>query len=161
MGHVLQAGGGQITARQAAANAGIPMTVPAVTVNKVCLSGINAIILADQMIRLGEADVVVAGGMESMTNAPHLLEKSREGSSTAREAARPHGPGRPLGRLHRPADGRADRERQHRRARVHPGRAGRVLGRGHQLAAKAWKDGFFDDEVVSVVIPQRKGEPIE
>src|SRR5918995_965720 len=79
MGQVLQAGAGQIPARQAAVKAGIPMTVPALTVNKVCLSGIDAIALADQLIRAGEFDVVVAGGQESMTNAPHLLPKSREG----------------------------------------------------------------------------------
>jgi acetyl-CoA C-acetyltransferase len=79
MGQVLQAGAGQITARQAAVAAGIPMTVPAVTINKVCLSGLNAIAYAAQLIRLGEYDVVVAGGMESMTNAPHLLPKSRAG----------------------------------------------------------------------------------
>ena len=79
MGQVLQAGAGQIPARQAAVKGGIPMTVPALTINKVCLSGIDAIALADQLIRAGEFDVVVAGGMESMTNAPHLLPKSREG----------------------------------------------------------------------------------
>src|SRR5213592_4259800 len=79
MGQVLQAGAGQITARQAAVKGGIPMTVPALTINKVCLSGLDAIALADQLIRAGEYDVVVAGGMESMTNAPHLLPKSREG----------------------------------------------------------------------------------
>src|SRR6478735_4441030 len=79
MGQVLTAGAGQIPARQAAAKAGIPMTVPALTINKVCLSGIDAIALADQLIRAGEFDVVVAGGQESMTNAPHLLAKSREG----------------------------------------------------------------------------------
>ena len=79
MGHVLQAGCGQLTARQAAVKGGVPMDVPAITVNKVCLSGINAITMADQRIRSGECEIVVAGGMESMTNAPHLLEKSREG----------------------------------------------------------------------------------
>src|SRR4051795_694552 len=79
MGQVLQAGAGQIPARQAAHAAGIPLTVPALTINKVCLSGINAIAMADQLIRAGEFDVVVAGGQESMTNAPHLLPKSREG----------------------------------------------------------------------------------
>src|SRR5881227_3346117 len=79
MGHVLQAGAGQITARQAAVKAGIPMTVPATTVNKVCLSGINAIYLADQMIQNGDAEVVVAGGMESMTQAPYLLPDARAG----------------------------------------------------------------------------------
>src|SRR5437870_4121742 len=77
MGQVLQAGQGQITARQAAAKAGIPMTVPAMTLNKVCLSGLNALYLADQMVQAGDADVVVAGGMESMTNAPYLLPRAR------------------------------------------------------------------------------------
>src|SRR3954452_6074792 len=80
MGHVLQAGAGQITARQAAVAAGIPMSVPAVTINKVCLSGLDAIALADQLIRAGEFEIVVAGGMESMTNAPHLLLNSRVGT---------------------------------------------------------------------------------
>ena len=79
MGQVLQAGAGQIPARQAAVAAGLPMSVPALTVNKVCLSGLDAINLAGQLIRLGEVDVVVAGGMESMTQAPHLLPKSRSG----------------------------------------------------------------------------------
>ena len=79
MGQVLQAGAGQITARQAAVAGGIPMTVPALTINKVCLSGVNAIYLADQMIQAGDADVVVAGGMESMTNAPYLLPQARAG----------------------------------------------------------------------------------
>src|SRR5260221_12384327 len=79
MGQVLQAGAGQITARQAAVAAGIPMTVPALTINKVCLSGLDAIALAAQLIRAGEFNVVVAGGMESMTNAPHLLPAARKG----------------------------------------------------------------------------------
>src|SRR5690242_7942631 len=79
MGQVLQAGAGQIPARQAAVKAGIPMSVPALTINKVCLSGLDAIALADQLIRAGEFDIVVAGGQESMTNAPHLLPKTREG----------------------------------------------------------------------------------
>jgi len=79
MGHVLQAGAGQIPSRQAAVKAGIPMNVPSLTINKVCLSGLDAIALADQLIRAGEFDIVVAGGMESMTNAPHLLPKSRHG----------------------------------------------------------------------------------
>src|SRR5579859_5353579 len=79
MGQVLQAGAGQIPARQAAVKAGIPMSVPALSINKVCLSGLDAIALADQLIRAGEVEVVVAGGQESMTNAPHLLPKSRTG----------------------------------------------------------------------------------
>src|SRR3954471_9692931 len=79
MGQVIQAGTGQITARQAAHKGGIPLNVPSITINKVCLSGINAIAMADQLIRAGEHEIVVAGGMESMTQAPHLLPKSREG----------------------------------------------------------------------------------
>ena len=79
MGHVVQAGAGQITARQAAVKGGIPMSVPALTVNKVCLSGLNAIAMADQLIGAGEFDVVVAGGMESMTNGPYLLPGARGG----------------------------------------------------------------------------------
>ncbi|EQD36281.1 Thiolase, partial [mine drainage metagenome] len=79
MGHVLQAGQGQITARQAATGAGIPMDIPSTTVNKVCLSGMNAIYLADLMINAGEADIVVAGGMESMSCAPYLLPQARQG----------------------------------------------------------------------------------
>ena len=80
MGHVIQAGAGQITARQAAVKGGIGMNVPALTINKVCLSGLNAIAMADQLVRAGECEIVVAGGMESMTNAPHFLPKSREGT---------------------------------------------------------------------------------
>src|SRR5690349_12729310 len=80
MGQVLQAGAGQITARQAAIEAGIPREVPAITINKVCLSGLNAIALADQLIRAGEVDVVVAGGMESMSQAPYIMPKARWGA---------------------------------------------------------------------------------
>ena len=128
MGQVLQAGAGQIPARQAAVKAGIPMTVPALTINKVCLSGINAIAMADQLIRAGEFDIVVAGGQESMTNAPHLLDEVPRGLQVRRRhRARPHGLRRPLGRLHRPGDGPAHRGRQHRRAGLHPRGAGRVL----------------------------------
>ena len=128
MGQVLTAGAGQIPARQAAHKAGIPLTVPALTINKVCLSGVDAIALADQLIRAGEFDIMVAGGQESMTQAPHLLPKSREGYKygTVR-AARPHGRRRPVGRADRPGrwaalteDANADERR------VQPGRAGRV-----------------------------------
>ena len=100
MGQVLTAGEGQIPARQAAAKAGIPMTVPALSINKVCLSGIDAIALADQLIRAGEFDVVVAGGQESMTNAPHLLEKSRDGFKYGDVTMHDHmAQGRPVGRF--------------------------------------------------------------
>lgn len=162
MGQVLQAGAGQIPARQAAVKAGIPMTVPALTINKVCLSGINAIAMADQMIRAGEYDIVVAGGQESMTNAPHLLEKSREGYKYGDVTVRDHMAydglwdaftDQAMGLLTEDANTGElafTREQQDE-----------FSARSHQLAAKAWKDGLFDDEVVSVLIPQRKGDPIE
>jgi acetyl-CoA C-acetyltransferase len=162
MGQVLQAGAGQIPARQAAAKAGIPMSVPALTINKVCLSGINAIAMADQLIRAGEFDIVVAGGQESMTNAPHLLEKSREGYKYGDVTMRDHMAfdglwdaftDQPMGLLTEQAnsgDQEFTREQQDEFA-----------ARSHQLAARAWKDGLFDDEVISVSIPQRKGDPLE
>lgn len=162
MGQVLQAGAGQIPARQAAVKAGIPMTVPALTINKVCLSGINAIAMADQMIRAGEYDIVVAGGQESMTNAPHLLEKSREGYKYGDVTVRDHMAydglwdaftDQAMGLLTEDANTGElafTREQQDE-----------FSARSHQLAAKAWKDGLFDDEVVPVSIPQRKGDPIE
>ncbi|HEX5522124.1 MAG TPA: acetyl-CoA C-acetyltransferase [Pedococcus sp.] len=162
MGQVLQAGAGQIPARQAAVKAGIPMTVPALTINKVCLSGINAIAMADQMIRAGEYDIVVAGGQESMTNAPHLLEKSREGYKYGDVTVRDHMAydglwdaftDQAMGLLTEDANTGElafTREQQDE-----------FSARSHQLAAKAWKDGLFDDEVVPVSIPQRKGDPVE
>ena len=161
MGQVLQAGAGQIPARQAAHAAGIPMTVPALTINKVCLSGINAIAMADQLIRAGEFDVVVAGGQESMTNAPHLMTKSREGYKYGDVTMRDHMAfdglwdaftDQAMGLLTEQAntgDQAFTREEQDE-----------FSARSHQLAAKAWKDGLFDDEVVSVSIPQRKGDPV-
>ena len=161
MGHVLQAGCGQVTARQAAVKGGIPMDVPSITINKVCLSGINAIAMADQLIRAGECEVVVAGGMESMTNAPHLLEKSREGYKYGTVKMRDHMDydalwdvytDQGMGNLTESANS-GDREftREEQDA---------FSARSHQLAAKAWADGLFDDEVVPVMIPQRKGDPI-
>ncbi|MEW1954036.1 acetyl-CoA C-acetyltransferase [Terrabacter sp. NPDC080008] len=161
MGQVLQAGAGQIPARQAAHAAGIPMTVPALTINKVCLSGINAIAMADQLIRAGEVDVVVAGGQESMTNAPHLMTKSREGYKYGDVTMRDHMAydglwdaftDQAMGALTEQANQGEQaftREQQDE-----------FSARSHQLAAKGWKDGIFDDEVVAVNIPQRKGEPI-
>jgi acetyl-CoA C-acetyltransferase len=161
MGQVLQAGAGQIPARQAAHAAGIPMTVPALTINKVCLSGINAIAMADQLIRAGEVDVVVAGGQESMTNAPHLMTKSREGYKYGDVTMRDHMAfdglwdaftDQAMGLLTEQANTGEQaftREEQDE-----------FSARSHQLAAKAWKDGLFDDEVVPVSIPQRKGDPV-
>ena len=162
MGQVLTAGAGQIPARQAAVKAGIPMSVPALTINKVCLSGLDAIALADQLIRAGEFEVVVAGGQESMTNAPHLLEKSRSGYKYGDVTVHDHMAydglwdvftDQAMGGLTEAAntaDLQFTREEQDA-----------FSARSHQQAAKAWKDGLFDDEVVSVSIPQRKGDPIE
>ncbi|WP_137725167.1 acetyl-CoA C-acetyltransferase [Prescottella subtropica] len=161
MGQVLTAGAGQIPARQAAVAAGIPMDVPALTVNKVCLSGINAIAMADQLIRAGEFDVVVAGGMESMSRSPHLLEKSREGFKYGDVAMRDHMAfdglydiftDQPMGNLTESAnhgDRFVSREEQDA-----------FSAASHQQAARAWKDGLFADEVVSVSVPQRRGEPV-
>jgi len=161
MGHVIQAGAGQITARQAAAKAGIPMSIPSITINKVCLSGINAIALADQLIRAGEHDIVVAGGMESMTQAPHLLPKSREGfkygdtklvDSMAYDALYDQFTDQPMGGLTESCNAAA--------AQLTREEQDAFSARSHQLAAEAWKNGVFDDEVVPVEIPQRKGDPV-
>ncbi len=161
MGQVLTAGAGQIPARQAAQKAGISMNVPALTINKVCLSGVDAIALADQLIRAGEFDVVVAGGQESMSQAPHLLEKSRSGFKYGDVTMRDHMAydglwdaftDQAMGNLTETAnagDGAFSREEQDA-----------FSARSHQLAAQAWKNGLFDDEVVPVEIPQRKGDPI-
>jgi acetyl-CoA C-acetyltransferase len=161
LGHVIQAGAGQITARQAASKGGIPMSVPSITINKVCLSGINAIALADQLIRAGEHEVVVAGGMESMTRAPHLLPGSREGfkygdttlvDSMSYDALWDAFTEQAMGALTEScntAGACLTREEQDAFA-----------VRSHQKAAEAWKNGVFDDEVVPVEIPQRRGDPL-
>ena len=162
MGQVLYAGEGQIPARQAATKAGIPMSVPALSINKVCLSGLDAIALADQLIRVGEFEIVVAGGQESMTNAPHLLEKSRDGYKYGNVTVRDHMEfdalsdvftQQGMGGLTESANtGEYAVTREEQDA---------FSARSHQNAAKAWKDGYFDDEVVGISIPQRKGDPIE
>jgi len=161
MGQVLQAGAGQIPARQAAARAGIPMTVPALTVNKVCLSGITAIALADQLVRVGECDIVVAGGMESMTNAPHLLPSSREGTrygdtalvdSMAHDGLWDAFTDHPMGALTDACNAEG--------AQVTRAEQDAYSARSHQRAAAAWKNGAFDDEVVPVKVPQRRGDPV-
>ena len=162
MGQVLTAGAGQMPARQAAVAAGIGWDVPALTINKMCLSGIDAIALADQLIRAGEFDVVVAGGQESMTQAPASADEQPVGLQVRRRhRARPHGLRRSARCVHRPADGRADRAAQ-RPGQVHP-RSSRTSSprSSHQKAAAAWKDGVYADEVVPVKIPQRKGDPLE
>ncbi|AWI31012.1 acetyl-CoA C-acetyltransferase [Streptomyces sp. ICN441] len=160
MGQVLQAGAGQIPARQAAVKAGIPMSVPALTVNKVCLSGLDAIALADQLIRAGEFDIVVAGGQESMTNAPHLLPKSREGFKYGA-----------IGMLDAMAhDGLTDAfegiamgestEKHNTRLGIARPEQDEIAALSHQRAAAAQKNGLFEAEITPVEIPQRKGEPV-
>ena len=157
MGQVLTAGAGQMPARQAAVAAGIGWDVPALTINKMCLSGIDAIALADQLIRAGEFEVVVAGGQESMSQAPHLLPKSREGikygdatlvDHMAYDGLHDVFTDQPMGAL---TEQRNDVDRFTRAEQDE------VAAQSHQKAAAAWKDGVFADEVVPVQIPQRKG----
>jgi acetyl-CoA C-acetyltransferase len=160
MGQVLLAGQGQITARQAAAKAGVPMSVPATTVNKVCLSGLNTIYLADQMIAAGDAEIVVAGGMESMTQAPHLLQGARAGfrlgDATLVDSM-----------MH---DGLTDAfdhdamglstERYNKKVGVSRERQDAFAASSHEKAAAAIKEGRMADEIVPVSVPQRRGDPI-
>lgn len=160
MGQVLGAGAGQITARQAAVAAGIGMDVPALTVNKVCLSGITAIALADQLIRAGEYDVVVAGGMESMSQAPHLLMGSREGvkygswtmiDSLAFDGLTCAFDECAMGESTERYNARYSFTREDQDA---------FSARSHQRAAAAAAEGRFAAEIAPVTIPQRKGEPV-
>ncbi|MDI9900172.1 acetyl-CoA C-acetyltransferase [Rhodococcus sp. IEGM 1409] len=162
MGQVLTAGAGQMPARQAAVAAGIPMNVPALSINKVCLSGIDAIALADQLIRAGEFDIVVAGGQESMSRAPHMLEKSREGFKYGDVTMRDH---MAYDGLHDIFTDQAmglltEQVNQHETAHITRAEQDAFAAASHQNAARAWKDGYFDNEVVPVSIPQRKGDPI-
>jgi acetyl-CoA C-acetyltransferase len=150
MGQVLQAGGGQITARQAAVAAGIPMTTPAVTVNKVCLSGLDAIALADQLIRAGEFDVVVAGGMESMTNAPHLLMGQRQGQKFGDILVRDH---MAVDGLMDPWDGVSMGESTEKSGAglgITRAEQDAFAALSHQRAAEAQRNGHFADEIVPV-----------
>jgi acetyl-CoA C-acetyltransferase len=159
MGQVLMAGQGQVPSRQAAVKAGIPMSVPSVNVNKVCLSGLNSIYLANQMITAGDADIVVAGGMESMTNAPYIADGARAGfrygNTELRDAIIADGLWcafddclMGLG-TDRYASGQVTRDQQDQLAMT-----------SNERAANAIKDGRFTDEIVPVAVPQRKGEPI-
>ncbi|WP_327234462.1 acetyl-CoA C-acetyltransferase [Streptomyces sp. NBC_01317] len=160
MGQVLQAGAGQIPARQAAVKGGIPMNVPALTINKVCLSGLDAIALADQLIRAGEFDIVVAGGQESMTNAPHLLPKSREGykygavemlDAMAYDGLTDSFEDIPMG---------ASTEKHNTRLGIARPAQDEFGALSHQRAAAARKNGIFEAEIVPVEVPQRKGDPL-
>ncbi|HUB54343.1 MAG TPA: acetyl-CoA C-acetyltransferase [Mycobacterium sp.] len=161
MGQVLTAGAGQMPARQAAVAAGIGWDVPALSINKMCLSGIDAIALADQLIRAGEFEVVVAGGQESMTKAPHLLMDSRSGYKYGDVTVLDHMAydglhdvftDQPMGAL---TEQRNDVDNFTRLEQDE------FAARSHQKAAAAWKDGIFADEVVPVSIPQRKGDPLQ
>jgi acetyl-CoA C-acetyltransferase len=160
MGQVLQAGAGQIPSRQAAVAGGIPMTVPSLTINKVCLSGLDAIALAAQLIRAGEFDVVVAGGMESMSRAPHLLPGARQGfryGSAELIDAMAH-------------DGLTDAfdhlsmgestERHNARLDISRAEQDEFAARSHQRAAEAIKNGLLAEEITAVSVPQRRGEPV-
>jgi acetyl-CoA C-acetyltransferase len=160
LGQVLQAGAGQIPSRQAAVAAGIPMTVPSLTINKVCLSGLDAIALAAQLIRAGEFDVVVAGGMESMSQAPHLLPGARQGfkyGSAELVDAMAH-------------DGLTDAfdhlsmgestERHNARLNISRREQDEFSARSHQRAAEAIKNGLLAEEIVAVPVPQRHGDPV-
>ncbi|MCT1691612.1 acetyl-CoA C-acetyltransferase [Brevibacterium sp. p3-SID960] len=159
MGQVLQAGCGQGPARQAAVKAGIPMSVPAITINKLCLSGLNAITQAAMLVRAGEYEVVVAGGQESMTNAPHMLEKSRAGYKYGTVKVRDHMDydglwdaftDQAMGGLTEDANkGEREFSREQQDA---------FAAQSHQRAAAAWEAGRFDDEVTPVTITSRKGE---
>ncbi|UFS58319.1 acetyl-CoA C-acetyltransferase [Subtercola endophyticus] len=160
MGQVLTAGAGQLPARQAAQKGGVSMSVPSTTVSKVCLSGIQAVIMADQFIRTGDFEVIVAGGQESMTRAPHLLKGSRTGTK--------------FGEItmvdHMAIDGLEDSftdeamglltERVNDDDPVSRESQDAFSAASHQRAAAAWQNGLFDDEVVPVSVPQRKGDAI-
>ena len=160
MGHVIQAGQGQITARQAALEGGIGMEVPATTINKVCLSGTSAVALAHQLIQLGEADVIVAGGMESMTGGPYLLPKARTGYRMGHaklvDATIHDGLWCALDEEHMGAAS----DRMNSKYGISRERQDEWAVRSHHRAAEAWKNGRFDDEVAPVEVPQRRGDPI-
>ena len=160
MGQVLQAGAGQIPARQAAVNAGIPMSVPALTINKVCLSGLDAIALADQLIRAGEFDIVVAGGMESMTNAPHLLSGSRQGYKYGDVTVTDHMALDGLTDVYDVCSMGESTERHNGRYGVSREAQDEFGAASHQRAAAAQKNGVFAEEITPVEIPQRKGDPL-
>jgi acetyl-CoA C-acetyltransferase len=160
MGQVILAGAGQITARQAAVNAGIPMTVPSTTVNKVCLSGLNAIYLADLMINAGEAEIVVAGGMESMTQAPYLLPGARAGYRIGDQSVVDSMMYDGLFCAFDQCAMGLSTERYNGADGVSRERQDAFSALSHERAAAAIKDGRFAEEIVPVSVPQRKGDPL-
>ncbi|HTN99131.1 MAG TPA: acetyl-CoA C-acetyltransferase [Microthrixaceae bacterium] len=160
MGQVLLAGAGQMTARQAAYKAGIPLNVPSTTINKVCLSGINSIMMADLLIQSGQADVVVAGGMESMTNAPYLLPDARGGMRMGDKKVIDS-------MMHDGLFCAIDQVAMGGGTEKYAATAGLsresqddLAAKSHERAARAQKEGLFDNEIVNVEVPQRKGDPI-
>ena len=160
LGQVLQAGAGQMPARQAAVETGIPMSVPSLLINKVCLSGLDAIALADQLIRAGEVDIVVAGGMESMTNAPHLLVGQRQGYKYGDVVMKDH---MAHDGLTDAFDGLAmgeSTERAGTRLGISREEQDEFAATSHQRAAAAQKNGAFADEIAPIEIPQRKGDAL-
>lgn len=160
MGQVLTAGAGQIPARQAAVAAGIPMDVPALSVNKVCLSGLNAVAMADQLIRAGECEIVVAGGQESMTSAPHLLCKSRSGFKYGDVTMTDH---MAYDGLHDSFDQvsmGASTEKHNARYELTRAEQDEFAAQSHQRAGRAVDSGLFAEEITPVSVPQRKGDPV-
>ncbi len=160
MGQVLQAGAGQITARQAAIKAGVPKEVPAITINKVCLSGLNAIALADQLIRAGEISVAVAGGMESMTGAPYVVPSARFGARMGNtemvdtmvyDGLWSTFTDQHMGESSDEVNAELQITREDQDA---------WAARSHARAAEAWSSGRFAEEVVPVEVPRRKGDPV-
>ena len=160
MGQVLQAGAGQITARQAAVNAGIPMSVPATTINKVCLSGLNSIFLADLLIQAGVADIVVAGGMESMTQAPYLLPGARAGYRLGDQSVVDSMMYDGLFCAFDQVAMGAGTEKYAASCEIQRAPQDEFAAKSHERAAAAIKDGKFSDEIVPVEVPQRKGDPV-
>jgi len=159
MGQVLQAGQGQITARQAAVAGGVPMSVPATTINKVCLSGLQTIYLADLMVRAGEAEIVIAGGMESMTNAPYVLPGARAGYRIGDHAVVDS-------MMHDGLTCAFDHcamglaTERHNSQRISRARQDDFAARSHALASAAVAAGYFDEEIVAVQVAPRRGDPV-
>jgi acetyl-CoA C-acetyltransferase len=161
MGHVLQAGAGQITARQAAIEAGIPQEVPAITINKVCLSGINAIALADQLIRAGEVDVVVAGGMESMSQAPYLVPQARFGARMGNTEMVDSMVHDGLWSTFTEQHMGEGSDEVNRELEIGREEQDAWAARSHQRAEKAWNAGVMAGEVIPVALPQKRGAAVE
>ncbi|MCL9761097.1 acetyl-CoA C-acetyltransferase [Frankia sp. AiPa1] len=160
LGHAIQAGAGPMASRKAAAEAGIPMKVPALTINKLCLSGLDAIALADTYIAAGEFDLVVAGGMESMTAAPHLVRSLRAGVKYGDAGLVDAIDADALICAFDQISMGASTDRDNGRLSIGRAEQDEIAARSHQRAAAAAKNGLFDDEIVPVTVPQRRGEPI-